>query len=160
MKFKIGLDQRNRRQPHHPTQGVISKPRVLSSGARDLPRNAPARASPLCAVLFRPVNQNAVPINLQICRDANFPRACGQLARKIGGHGARTARGKAHVIHYALPCPARIFLIWEQGFHIRRHRFHSRLRRGVHAVRRKIFDLAMQQQPQRPAVVSLAQIER
>ena len=80
----------------------------------------------------------------------------GQLAGEVGGHGARAAGGEAHVIDHAHPLAVRIV----QRFHIRRDCLHAGLRRGVHAVRGKIFDFAMQQQPQRAAAVRLAQIER
>src|SRR6202044_3272917 len=123
MKFEVGA-----RQPNRGRSQVLSRlastlplgipePRAFTSGTRDL----------ACSVLFRAINQNAVPINLQIGCNANLPRAQRQLATEIGGHGSRPARGKAHVVSHALPLPVRVFLIWKQRLHIRRNRFDSRL---------------------------------
>ena len=114
--------------------------------------------------LRRAIDQNAVPINLQIGRDANLPRARRQLAGEIGSHSARAPSGKSHVIDHAHPLAVRVVFIShrfipDQRFHTRRDRLHTGLRRRVHAVRRKVFDLAMQQQPQWAAAVRLAQIE-
>ena len=91
-------------------------------------------------------------------------RADGQFAAEIGGHGARPASGESKVVRHAYPLrvrivPLRVVPFGNQGFDIRRERLQVRLIRRVHAGRGKVFDLAMQQQPERPAMIRLAQIE-
>ena len=88
-------------------------------------------------------------------RDANLLRARRQFAGEIGGHGARASCGKAHIVDHTLPLSLRI-----QHLNVGRDGLQSGLRRGIHAVGGEIFHLAVHQQPERPAVVWLTQIER
>ena len=113
----------------------------------------------LAIVLAGPADQDVVPVDLQIRGDANAPRARRKFAGEIGGHGARAAGGKSHVIDHADPLFFPLSARRNQRFDIRRNRPQVRLIGGVHAGRRVIFDLAMHQQPQRAAAVWLAKIK-
>ena len=106
-------------------------------------------------VLRGAADQNAVPIDLQVCGDANLLGALRQLAREVRSHGARAAGGEPNVIDHAGPLP-----VCAQCFHVGRDRMHARLRCGVHAIRGKIFDFSVHQQPERAATISFAEIER
>ena len=140
MKFEIGVDKRNRRQPYPLTIGVIPKTRVFSGAARACPELVEGDLA--CGGLCRAINQNVVPINLQIGRDANLSRARRQLAGEVGGHGARAAGWESQIIDDALP-----LAVFAEGFRIRRDRFHAGLRCGIHAVRSEVLDFAVHQQP-------------
>ena len=131
-------------------QGVIPKARAFTSGPKDLTWHRLRGQG-----LFCPIDQNAVPINLQVGCDANALRARRQLAGQVGSHGTRTAGREAHVIDDANP-----FAVAAQCLHVWRDRMHASLRCGIHAVGGKVFDFTVQQQPQRASAVRLAQIER
>ena len=79
---------------------------------------------------------------------------CGSLSGQIGGHGAWAARGKTHVVHHADP-----FSIGVLRFHVRRHGLDAGLGRGIHAGGGEVFDFAVHQQPERAAVIGLAEIQ-
>src|SRR4029077_20829999 len=65
------------------------------------------------SILSTTVDENAVPVNLLVRNDANAARAYGQLAGEVGRHGARTARGKSHVIEHSHPAAMRV-----ERFHV------------------------------------------
>ena len=79
---------------------------------------------------------------------------CGSLSAEIGGHGARTARGKAHVVDHADPFPVRVLRL-----DVRSDGLNAGLVSGIHAGRGEVFDLAVHQQPERTAAIGFAEIE-
>ena len=93
-------------------------------------------------ILRGSAHQNVVPINLQIGRDANLLRARRQFSAEVHGHGARTAGGEAHIVDHTHP-----LAVCLERFDRGRDRLYTGLPRGVHAVSRKVFHFAMQQQP-------------
>ena len=77
-----------------------------------------------------------------------------KLAGEVGGHGARTAGGKSHVVDDALP-----FAICAERFDVGRDGLQSGLVSGVHAVRGEVFDLAVHAAARAGRRVGLAEIE-
>ena len=104
------------------------------------------------AVLRAAINEDAVPVNLQVRGDANPPSPWRQLAREIGRNGARSACGETHVIDDAHPSAIR------ENLHVRRDRFDLGLVGGVHAGGGEVFRLAMHQENERAATIGLAEI--
>src|SRR5579863_8206445 len=105
-------------------------------------------------ILTGSIDQDAVPVNLQVGRDPNALRARGQLPCQVGGHSSRPTGRKAHVVDDANP-----FSLGVERVDIRRDGLDPGLRRSVHAVRGVIFDLSVKQQPERPTGVRFAEIE-
>ena len=54
-------------------------------------------------ILIRPTDQNVVPVDLEICGEANAPRAQRKFAGEIGGHGARAAGRESKIVDNAEP---------------------------------------------------------
>ena len=104
--------------------------------------------------LFGAVDEDVVPVNLQVGRDPNSLRAGGQFAGEVSSDGARAASGKAHVIDHANPLAVRPL-----SLDVRPDGLNARLISGVHAGRHEVFDLTVHQQDERAATVRLAEIE-
>ena len=104
--------------------------------------------------MIRAIDQNTVPINLEIGRDADALRSLGKASAEIGDHGARKASGEAHVVDHANPFP---FCV--ERFHIGRDGLNAGLIGGVHSGGGEIFNLSMQQKPEGAAAVGLSKIE-
>ncbi len=117
------------------------------------------------------VDQDAVPIDLQICRDADAGGALRQLAAEVGSDGARQAGGESHVVGDADPFAgiacggtgvspvlpggdARRSR--NKGLDIRRGRLNPRLRRCVHPGRGEVLNLTVHEQSQRASAIRLA----
>src|SRR5580704_15280385 len=105
-------------------------------------------------ILTGSINQNAVPVNLQVGRDPNPLRARGQLPCQVGGHSSRPTGRKAHVVDDTNPLSLGV-----ERLDVRSDGLDSGLRCSVHAVGGVIFDLAVKQQPERPTGVRFAEIE-
>ena len=106
------------------------------------------------AVLRVTVNEDAVPINLQVGRDTDSSRAERQLAGQVGRDRARTAGGESHVVDDAHP-----LALCVERFDVRRDGLNLGLVSRVDARRREVLGDAVHQQNQRSAAVRLAQIE-
>src|ERR1700751_2583508 len=127
------------------TPSVTPNPRAFTSGTTDL----------ACAWLRRAVDQDAVPVDLQVCGDANLFCSLWELSCEVGRHGARAARRESHIINYSLPVS-----VGGLGFDVGSNRLEFRLGCRVHAVGGEVFDFAVSQNPQWATVVWLTQIER
>src|SRR5215468_9209196 len=84
-------------------------------------------------VLRTAVDQDAVPINLQVRCDANLRGARRQLAGEIGRDRARAACGETHVVDDAHPAAARV-----ERLDVRRDRVDLGLVRSVDAGRGEV----------------------
>ena len=105
----------------------------------------------LASRLRRAINQDIVPVDLQIRGHANLLGPQRKLAAEIGSHRARTASGETHIIHHTLP-----FSIRAESFYVGRDRLQLCLRGRIHAVGREVLDFAVHQQPERAAIVRLS----
>ena len=105
--------------------------------------------------LFSSADKDAVPVDLEICRDANLLCAERQLASEVACHRARAASGESHIVHDALPGS-----VVAQCFDVGRDRLEFGLSGGVHAVGGEVFDLAVHEQPERAPFIGVAEIER
>ena len=105
--------------------------------------------------LFSSADKNAVPVDLEICCDANLLCATRKLAAEVGCHRARASGGETHIVHDALPGS-----VVAQCFDVGRDRLEFGLGGGVHAVGGEVFDLAVHQQPKRASFIGVAEIER
>src|SRR5262249_40860020 len=111
--------------------------------------------SEACGLLLRrPVDQNAIPVDLQIGPDAYALSAGWQFVAEVCGHRAWTTCGKTHVVNYAGPLAGR-----SESFDVRRDRFNTCLIRGIHSCRGEVFDLAIHHEPERATFVRLAKIQ-
>src|SRR2546422_3800041 len=105
-------------------------------------------------ILIGAVDQNTVPINLKIGRDADALGSLGKASAEIGDHSAWKAGGETHVVDHANPFPVRV-----ERFHIGRDGLYAGLIRSVHSGGCEVFNLSMQQKPERAAAVGFSKIE-
>ncbi len=139
-----------------PARLVVHVPQIRGQAAGDLAREAPE--GELCVeqrhvrgvhahrVLRRGVDQDLVPVHLEVGRDANPPRARREDAGEIGGHRAIEAGGEADVVLHPHPAPVRQLRV-ERGH----HRGHVGLVRGEDGRGGEVIGEARHEQPHRPA---------
>ena len=104
--------------------------------------------------LRRGVDQDLIPVNVQIRSDANAGGPRGQFACQIDDYSPCQAGGKTDIVHDFLPSSGRILDLKKWNYRFDSSLICRKSRRGA-----EVLDEAMHKEPQRTGRVGLVQVQ-